>query len=202
LQDVVGIIIGILPDLLNVASLLNRLVKKKKLERQLKKLSKKKDIDLKEFIVSDIDEFLDTYIDGTLGDKLFSILRKYYETNDPRIIEEFSKAHQEGVNVIVGVARRLDELKIMLGKEMHYYLHIPKTLSIEEMKIVALATYRLIKIINAIGGGVEIRLYLATPLAVSFLLGQMLGVKKYNVVFMQYQDGKYYEVPQIRPDEL
>jgi len=174
-----------------IAGLLSRILRKK--------LPKKSE---KQYRL-EVAKLIDEHFHGVLGDKLVKAYREYIASNNKSLLKEIKDAQLSSVLFVIEVSRPIvDDIRIRMEKEPDYVFSMIKTLNADEIREVALVIARLLRIINAIHDGPEIKLFLSTPLALAFMLGQIAGLSHYKVKVYQYMEGKYHEIREIKREEL
>ena len=142
----------------------------------------------------------DKYIGGILGDKLLQALEEYKQTGSTKKFMEIKKQKQlRDVVVVVEIARRITmDIQIMQGTTPHYTITFTKQLNPKAISLIALFTYKIITLINALHQAPTIHLYMAVPITMAFQLGQLTGIGKYKIKLYQYYEGQYQPIPQIK----
>jgi len=77
---------------------------------------------------------------------------------------------------------------------------VPRAVAEVELPRLAAQAYR--KIMRLAEGGEVVEVVLSGPLALSFLLGQALGLGKARVVVWQWSAGRYQRVPPLTREHL
>jgi hypothetical protein len=144
-------------------------------------------------------KFTDKFIGGMLGDRLIEALSVYRETGDTRLFDDFAKSEFKDVIFVLEVSRRIStDLQIRYKGEPHYTVTYVKSLSPNELSLMALFTYKIIQLVNALHNGPTIHLYMAVPATLAFQLGQLVGIDLFKVQLYQLIEGNYHRVPVLK----
>lgn len=102
--------------------------------------------------------------------------------------------------VVLEIGRPITaDVKLQLG-EVFKVISYPRQISENEYPQIIRETYNAIR--EASQGGEEVGLVLSGPLALAFMLGQVIGLNHYNIKVFQFSGGKYVEVPPIKREDL
>jgi len=98
--------------------------------------------------------------------------------------------------VILEVGRPIvDDVKSQFGQEPFAVISYPRPILEAEYPKILGEAYKAIK--EAARGGEEIILVLSGPLALSFQLGQLIGLSHFKIRVYQFSMGRYREVPPV-----
>ncbi|MEM2288372.1 MAG: hypothetical protein QW503_04705 [Sulfolobales archaeon] len=98
--------------------------------------------------------------------------------------------------VILEVGRPIaDDVVNQFGQEPFAVVSYPRPIIEAEYPAILREAYN--KIREAARGGEEIILVLSGPLALSFQLGQLIGLSHFKVRVFQFSMGRYREVPPV-----
>ncbi len=102
--------------------------------------------------------------------------------------------------VVVEIGRPIvQEVRAQLG-EPAVVISYPRAVTEEEYPSIIREVYNAIR--RASEGGRTVHLVLSGPLALSFMLGQVVGLNHYNIVVYQFSGGRYKPAPPISREML
>ena len=140
----------------------------------------------------------DDYVGGTLGDKLIKALKVYRETGETKILDELTKEEFKDITLVLEFSRKITtDFQIRYKREPHYTITYVKSLKPKEVTYMALFTYKIIHLINALHKGPLIHLYMAAPATLAFQIGQLIGIDLYRIQLYQLIEGNYYRIPMM-----
>ncbi|MEM4530564.1 MAG: SAVED domain-containing protein [Thermofilaceae archaeon] len=98
--------------------------------------------------------------------------------------------------VVLEIGRPIkDDVVAQLGQEPFRVISYPRPVTEAEYPQILREAYRAIR--EASRGGEEVALVLSGPLALSFQLGQLVGLSHFKVKLYQFSGGRYVEVPPV-----
>jgi len=105
-----------------------------------------------------------------------------------------------GKTVVLEVGRPIrSDVERQIGS-VDAVISYPRAISEVEIPKIAAEAYR--KISELASGGEEVTVVLSGPLALSFELGQLVGLGKFKVKVMQFSQGRYVEVPPVTREHM
>ena len=105
-----------------------------------------------------------------------------------------------GKTVVLEVGRPIrSDVERQIGS-VDAVISYPRAISEVEIPKIAAEAYR--KISELASGGEEVTVVLSGPLALSFELGQLVGLEKFKVKVMQFSQGRYVEVPPVTREHM
>ncbi|MEM1510567.1 MAG: hypothetical protein QW096_11945 [Thermofilaceae archaeon] len=98
--------------------------------------------------------------------------------------------------VVLEIGRPIkDDVVAQFGQEPFAIISYPRPIIEAEYPQILREAYKAIK--EAARGGEEVILVLSGPLALSFQLGQLVGLSHFKIRVFQFSMGRYREVPPI-----
>ena len=141
----------------------------------------------------------DEYVGGSLGDKLLQGLREYKETGNMELLKEIKKEKLTDIFFILEVARKISmDVQLRFNIKPHYTITFNRSLEPKQITYIALFTYNIMRIANALHNGPVIHLFMSAPATLAFQLGQLVGIDTMKIQLYQYTGGKYMKIPIMR----